>query len=196
MSTSVVHGARLAGEPIFGTAVPTRWRSGRPSDRGRPKASPAKTGLLWRSFPPRPLRFGDDPVPHPLVQPPGQHRFQQRTGIAITEAAHREFGQSRRLGYVTEARVPRTPEPTAPPTAAAPQSREPAPKRDRATGSRPRCTPANFSRNVGRARRPLSPPRNFSIRKSGTHHLSRPPVMRPFPTNNPGYVATLVCRAA
>jgi hypothetical protein len=62
--------------------------------RDRPDVWTAEpTGQLRRGQPPRQLhqrervtpRLGDDPVPHPLVEPPRDHRVQQGAGIGVAQ---------------------------------------------------------------------------------------------------------------
>ena len=63
--------------------------------RQRPRVgTPEPAGQLRRGQPARQLqqreriaaRLGDDPVAHPLVQSPGDHRLQQRASIAVAQA--------------------------------------------------------------------------------------------------------------
>ena len=59
-----------------------------------------------------PAGLGDDPVPHPLVEPSGDRRVQQRAGVAVAESGRPRAPEARRARRPRSAHAPRTPAPT------------------------------------------------------------------------------------
>ena len=84
--------------------------------------------------------LGDDPVAHPLVEPPGTRRVQQRASIAVAQPADRPLRQSLQLRPRRSARGRRTPGRPTRPAAAGRRTR----------GSAPRPGPATARRRPGR----------------------------------------------
>jgi hypothetical protein len=72
----------------------------------RPRVGPDEpAGQLGRGPPPRQLQqgqrvaagLGDDPVAHPLVEPAGDRRLQQRAGVPVAQAGDHELRQPDQL---------------------------------------------------------------------------------------------------
>ena len=88
-----------------------------------------------------PRGLGEDPVPHPLVQRPGDRRVQQRAGVLVAQPLDHQLRQPAERGS-SPARAPRTPARPARPAAGAPRTPASAPTPGRATGRRRRRRPA------------------------------------------------------
>ena len=85
-----------------------------------------------------PARLGDDPVPHPLVESPRNHRVQQRASVAVARAPRAAAPAAPSTRARARARARRTPARPAPRAGVARRTRGSAPRPGRATARRRR----------------------------------------------------------